>query len=228
MKVIITGATGMVGKGVLLECLDDSRISKVLLINRSPIHIDHPKIKEIIHSNFTDLSAIQNEFEGFDACYHCMGVSSAGVSDEMYYKLTYSITMALVEATYHANPNMLFTYVSGAGTDSTEQSSTMWARVKGKTENMILNKGFKDAYAFRPGVILPERGVKSKTKLYNTLYVLTRPIFPLLKKMKSVTTTQNIGKAMIALLEHPQHLKHLEGNDINRIAEFNPRRSQPG
>ncbi|RIJ43179.1 NAD-dependent epimerase/dehydratase family protein [Pontibacter oryzae] len=218
MKVILTGATGMVGKGVLLECLDDDRIEQVLLINRSSIAIDHPKIKEILHSDFTDFCSIQNDFKGFDACFHCMGVSSAGISSETYYKLTYSVTEALVDAVFKANPNMLFTYVSGAGTDSTEKSSTMWARVKGKTENMIFKKGFKDAYAFRPGVILPERGVKSKTTLYNSMYILTRPIFPLLKKMKSVTTTINIGKAMINLIDHPQDLKLLEGDDINRLA----------
>jgi len=218
MKVIITGTTGMVGKGVLLECLDDSRINQVLLLNRSPIDIKHPKVKEILHPNFTDFSGIQKDFEGYDACFHCMGVSSAGISDEAYYQLTYTVSEALANAMYKANPNMLFTYVSGTGTDSTEKSNTMWARIKGKTENMIFNKGFKDVYAFRPGAILPERGVKSKTKLYNTLYVITRPLFPLMKRIKSVTTTVKIGKAMINLIDHPQDLKLLEGNDINGIA----------
>lgn len=208
----------MVGKGVLLECLDDSRVNQVLLINRSSVNIYHPKIREILHPDFTDFHSIQHEFESFDACFHCMGVSSAGISDENYYTLTYIITEALVETLYKINSNMFFTYVSGAGTDSTEKSNTLWARVKGKTENMIFNKGFRDAYAFRPRVILPERGVKSKTRLYNSMYVLTRPIFPLLKRMKSVTTTIKIGKAMINLIDHPQALKLLEGNDINEVA----------
>ena len=115
---------------------------------------------------------------------------------------------------------MVFNYVSGAGTDSTEKSSTMWARVKGKTENMILNMGFKDAYMFRPGAILPERGTKSNTKLYHMLYVVTRPLFPLMKRMKSVTTTTRIGRAMINLYDHPQSLKHLEGADINKVADI--------
>lgn len=220
MKVMITGSTGMVGKGVLLECLDDKNIKEILLINRSPITIDHPKIKEVLHDNFTDFSPIQSEFENLGACFHCMGVSSAGLSDEAYYKLTYTITEELVNTTYNASPNILFTYVSGQGTDSSEKSTTMWARVKGKTENMIFNKGFKDAYAFRPGMILPERGVKSKTKIYNLMYVITRPIFPLFRKMKSVTTTTRIGKAMINLIDHPQELKLLEGNDINTIAKI--------
>ena len=220
MKVIITGSTGMVGKGVLLECIDDATVENVLLINRNPIDISHPKIKEIIHQDFTDFSPIQHEFTNYDACFHCMGVTSAGLNEEAYYKLTFSISEALVNATYHANPNMLFTYVSGAGTDSSEQGNSMWARVKGKTENMILNKGFKDAYAFRPGAILPERGVKSKTKLYNFLYIITKPIFPVLKRMKSVTTTSNIGRAMINLYSSPQLLKHLAGADINKIAQL--------
>ncbi|MBU2900450.1 epimerase [Maribacter dokdonensis] len=220
MKVMITGSTGMVGKGVLLECLDDKNIKEILLINRSSITIDHPKIKEVLHDNFTDFSPIQSEFENLGACFHCMGVSSAGLSDEAYYKLTYTITEELVNTTYNASPNILFTYVSGQGTDSSEKSTTMWARVKGKTENMIFNKGFKDAYAFRPGMILPERGVKSKTKIYNLMYVITRPIFPLFRKMKSVTTTTRIGKAMINLIDYPQELKLLEGNDINTIAKI--------
>lgn len=218
MKVIITGTTGMVGKGVLLECLDDASVEKIMLINRQAIEIYHPKIKEIIHKDFTDFSSIQEEFKSYNACFHCMGVSSAGISEDAYFKLTFSISEALVKATYKANPNMLFTYVSGLGTDSSEQSNTMWARVKGKTENMILNKGFKDAYAFRPGAILPERDVKSKTKLYNLLYIITKPFFPLLKRMKSVTTTSKIGKAMINLYKNPQQLKHLEGAEINKIA----------
>ncbi|MEE4259594.1 MAG: NAD-dependent epimerase/dehydratase family protein [Bacteroidales bacterium] len=221
MKVIITGSTGMVGKGVLLECLDDDRIIEVLLINRSLIDIKHPKIKEIIHKDFTDLSAIQHNLKNYNACFHCMGVSSAGMKEEQYLKLTYTITENLINVLYNFNPNMTFIYVSGDGTDSTESSKTMWARIKGKTENLILNKGFKDAYAFRPGIILPERGVKSKTKLYNSLYILMRPFFPILKKMKSVTTSQNIGKAMIGLTVNSKQLKILLGSDINQAATNN-------
>ncbi|MDW7690844.1 NAD-dependent epimerase/dehydratase family protein [Flammeovirgaceae bacterium SG7u.111] len=220
MKVILTGSTGMVGKGVLLECIDDSTIEKILLINRNSIDISHPKIKEILHKDFTNFSNIKAVFKYYDACFHCMGVSSAGISEERYYKLTYTISEALANAIYNVNPNILFTYVSGAGTDSSEQGNSMWARVKGKTENFILNKGFKDAYVFRPGAILPERGVKSKTKLYNFFYVITKPIFPLLKRMKSVTTTSRIGRAMINLYNNPQSLKHLEGADINKIAKI--------
>ena len=217
MKVIITGATGMVGKGALLECLDDGTIKQVLLINRSPIDIKHSKIKEILHKDFTDFESIQHELKGYDACFHCMGVSSAGMAQEQYYKLTYTVTEALVNAVYNVSPNLTFIYVSGEGTDSTEKSKTMWARVKGKTENLILNKGFKDAYAFRPSAILPERGIKSKTNLYNLLYFVTRPIYPILKRMKSVTTTQILGKAMIVLIGNSQNTKILIGSDINSV-----------
>ncbi len=218
MKVIITGATGMVGKGVLLECLDDTQIKQVVLVNRSPIDIKHPKIKEIIHEDFTDFKSIQHEFKECDACFHCMGVSSTGMNEEQYGTLTYTVTKGLVNAVYSIQPHLTFIYVSGAGTDSTEKSKTMWARVKGKTENLILNKGFKDAYAFRPGVILPKRGIKSKTQLYNIFYLLTRPFYPLLKRIKSVTTTQNLGKAMIVLIENQQKLKILHGSDIENLA----------
>jgi len=218
MKVIITGSTGMVGKGVLLECLDNDKISDVLLVNRSPVDINHSKIREIIHDDFTDFSSIQSDFAGYNACFHCMGVSSAGMDEELYYTLTYTVTEALVNTVYNVSSALTFIYVSGEGTDSTEQSNTMWARVKGKTENMMFNKGFNYAYAFRPGVILPERGIKSKTKLYNLLYTLTRPLYPIMKKMKSVTTTQNIGYSMIDLIEHPKNIKILTGSDINTIA----------
>lgn len=218
MKAIITGSTGMVGKAVLLECIDDSRVKEILLINRSPLEISHPKVKEVIHKDFKDFSAIQNQLSGYNACFHCMGVSSAGKSEAEYTELTYAISEALASTLYSLNPNMVFNYVTGTGTDSTEKGSTMWARVKGKTENMILHKGFKDAYMFRPGIILPEKGIESKTSLYNIFYVIAKPIFPLLRKVKSITTTTKIGKAMINTYFFPQKLKHLEGKDINDLA----------
>lgn len=169
MRAIITGSTGMVGKGVLLECIDDSTVEQILLINRRPLGLTHPKVKEIIHQDFTDFSAVKEELAGYDACFHCMGVSSAGMSEEKFTEITYTMSKALASTLHDLNPNMVFNYVSGAGTDSEEKSNTMWARVKGKTENMILNMGFKDAYMFRPGAILPERGTKSNTKLYHAL-----------------------------------------------------------
>jgi nucleoside-diphosphate-sugar epimerase len=218
MKVIITGSTGMVGKGVLLECLDDSRVEEVLLINRNSLGMSHPKIKELTHKDFSDFTAIQDQLKSYDACFHCMGVSSSGMNEEKYTKLTYDFSKSLASTLYGVNPKMVFNYVSGTGTDSTEKGTVMWARVKGKTENMILNMGFKDAYAFRPGAIIPEKGIQSKTSWYNMIYTFTKPIFPLLKKVKSVTTTSNLGRAMINSVDHSQPLKHLEGADINRLA----------
>jgi len=218
MKVIITGTTGMVGKGVLLECIDNSSVKEILIINRNSLGVSNPKVKELIHKDFNDFSVIKNQLKGYDACFHCMGISSAGISKEKYYEITYSMTEALASILYDLNLDMVFNYVSGAGTDSTEKSNIMWARVKGKTENMILNMGFKDAYMFRPGAILPERGIKSKTKLYNAAYIVLKPFFPLMKRMKSVTSTSNIGQAMINSVVKSQNLKHLEGAEINELA----------
>lgn len=218
MKAIITGSTGMIGKGVLLECIDDPKVEAVLLINRHPVGITHHKVKELLHKDFSDFSPIKDQLSGYDACFHCMGVSAAGLSEEKYSHFTYDFTKALADTLYSLNPDMLFIYVSGAGTDSSEQGRSMWARVKGRTENMVLNKGFKDAYAFRPGAILPERGVKSRTGWYNAFYVIFRPLFPMLRKMDSVTTTSKIGKAMIGLYTHPNDNKHPEGKDINKLA----------
>lgn len=218
MKVIITGSTGMVGQGILLECIDDPRIYGILLLNRSPLNIEHPKVKEVLHSNFKDLSLIKNELVGYDACFHCMGVSSAGMSEEKYKEITYNISKELAQTLHSLNSDMVFNYVSGTGTDSKEESSTMWARVKGKTENMILEMRFKDSYMFRPGIILPERGIKSKTTLYNAGYTLLKPFYSIIEKIKSVTTSTNMGKAMINSLFYPQKLKHLEGQDINSLS----------
>lgn len=220
MRVIITGSTGMVGKGVLLECLEDSSVEQVLVINRKSLGISYPKLKEVILLDFHDFSGIDSQFIGFDACFHCMGVSSAGMKEDKFSDLTYTISKALATSLFTINPNILVCYVSGEGTDSTEKGKLMWARVKGRTENMFLNMGFKDAYAFRPGAILPERGIKSKTQLYNFAYILLKPFFPLMKRMKNITSTTNMGRAMINLYAHPQELKHLEGADINRIARI--------
>lgn len=216
MKVIITGTTGMVGKGVLLECLDDERITEVLVVNRSSLNMQHPKLKEIIHKDFHNLSAIKEQLQGYDACFFCLGVSAAGMSEEKYTKLTYDLTIHFAETV--VNPNMTFTYVSGAGTDSTEKGRMMWARVKGRTENTLLKMPFKKAYMFRPGAILPKRGVKSKTGLYNFFYVILRPFFPLMAMSASVTDTVKVGKAMIQVALNSNDKTHLENKDINELA----------
>jgi len=218
MNVVITGSTGMVGKSVLLACLADNRVEKVLLINRSPIDVKHDKISELLVGSFVELANHKHQLTGFDACYHCMGVSAVGMSEEQYSKVTYSYTKILADTFYDANPNSVFTYVSGAGTDSSESGSSMWARVKGKTENYILNKGFKDAYAFRPGGILPPKGVKSRTGWYNTVYLLMSPFFPLFKKMKSIVTGTAIGEAMLAVTLSPEEQKVVDPIMINSLA----------
>ncbi|MGH1436956.1 MAG: NAD-dependent epimerase/dehydratase family protein [Lewinella sp.] len=218
MKVIITGSTGMVGRSTLNECLVNDKVKEVLVVNRRELGISHPKLKELIHSDFTDFSKIADEFSGFDACFHCMGVTSVGKSEAEFTTFTFDITKSLADACHSANPEMVFNYVSGTGTDSSEQGETMWARVKGKTENYVLNKGFKDAYMFRLGALIPEGEVSSGASWYKYIYILMKPLNPLLKKIKSVTTSSKFGKAMINSVSANQDLKHLEGVDINQLA----------
>lgn len=219
MKVIITGSTGMVGKGVLLECLKNDDVTEVLLINRSPIDISSTKIKEVIHKDFLDFAPIQNELKGYDACFHCMGVSSVGISKENYYKLTYSVTKNLAETVHEVNPDITFTYVSGQGTDSSEKGRSNWARVKGKTENYLFTKGFKDFYAFRPGGIVPGKGIKTKTGWINVMLVLMKPLFALIKNSDSVTTSEKIGNAMINAVKITSEEKILHNKEINALAK---------
>lgn len=219
LKVVITGSSGMVGRGVLLECLDSDLIETILIINRSSIELEHPKLKEVLLTDFTQIDTITGSLKDYDACFFCMGVSSVGMDEQLYHSLTFKPVQAFADVLYSLNKNMVFNYVSGTRTDSTEKGKTMWARVKGKTENYILNKGFKDAYAFRPGVIIPENGIKSKTGWYNTLYIISRPLFPLLKKSKNITTTTRLGQAMINSILSPLNLKHIENKDINKLAK---------
>lgn len=219
MKAIITGSTGMVGKAVLLECIESDKVNEVLIINRQSLGFDHPKVKELLHKDFTEFDSVSDQLAGYDACFHCMGVSSVGMNEEKFSHYTYKMTEALATTLYKLNSNMVFNYVSGTGTDSTEKGKVMWARVKGRTENLILNMGFKDAYAFRPGAILPEKGVKSKTPLYNAIYVVAKPFFPILRRMNSVARSTNVGKAMINVVLHSQDNKVLENSDINDLAK---------
>lgn len=220
IKAIITGTTGMVGRGVLLECLDHPEVESVLIVNRSPLGISHPKLKEVIHGDFFNLSAIAHEFIGYNAVYFCLGVSSAGMNEQKFTHFTYDLTTHFAHTVASVNKDVTFCYVSGQGTDTSEKGNIMWARVKGKTENAILNMGFKDAYMFRPNAIIPERGVKSKTALYNALYVIMRPFYPFLRKMTgSVSTSITVGKAMINVVLRPQENKFLENKEINQVAK---------
>ena len=216
MKVIITGATGMVGKGVLLECLESEHISEVLLTNRSPIDISHPKIREVLITDFYDIRDVEDHFKGYDACYFCLGTTAAGKSEEQYTRITYDLTLHFAQSVLKLNPEMIFTYVSGAGTSTQMNSRMMWANVKGRTENDLLSLGFKDAYMFRPGAILPKKGIRSKM-WYQLLYDVMRPIFPLLMKFNSITDTTRIGQAMINVTVNATKKKILEPEDINAL-----------
>jgi len=217
--VLITGATGMVGKAVLYECMESEFIETIYLVNRRPMHIGHEKVQEIIVPDFKELESIKGHIKNIDACFHCMGVSAMGLNEKQYAELTFGITKKLADICYELNPNVVFNYVSGTGTDSSEQGRIMWARVKGKTENYILNKGFGKAYMFRPGMIIPEKGIKSRTKLYNAGYIITRPLFPWFKKMRNVTTTTRLGKAMVqTLIQTFSERIYLENKDINQLA----------
>ena len=221
-KVIITGSTGMVGKGVLLECLESTSIDKVLLINRSSIRMEHAKLEEILLPDFLNIESVRDQLAGYDACFYCMGVSAVGMNEENYTRITYTTTKVFVDVLYDLNPDMVFIYVSGQGTDSSEKGRAMWARVKGRAENMVFKKGFKNAYAFRPGGILPEKGIKSRTGWYNTIYFITRPLFPLFRRSKNITTTTKLGQAMIKALALSESRKILENVDINELSERNP------
>jgi len=219
MNVLLFGATGMVGQGVLRESLLDPDVESVLAIVRSPTGQKHEKLREIGHKDFFDFSAIEPELTGLDACFFCLGVSSAGMTEESYRRVTYDMTMAAAQTLVKLNPGMTFIFVSGAGTDSTERGRTMWARVKGETENALLRMPFKAAYMFRPGFIQPLHGIKSKTKLYRAFYSVTGPLFPVLKALfpKSITTTEQLGRAMIKAAKRGAPKAVLESADINGL-----------
>ncbi|MDQ7093254.1 NAD-dependent epimerase/dehydratase family protein [Desulfosporosinus sp. PR] len=221
MKVIILGATGMVGQGVLRECLLDPGIEAVLTVGRSAAGLQHKKLKEIIHNNFKDLSDIEDNLPGYDACFFCLGVSSVGMKEEDYLRVTYDITMTVAHTLVKLNPEMIFIYVSGASTDSSEKGRVMWARVKGKTENSLLRLPFKAAYMFRPGYIQPLHGVVSKTKLYRVLYAGLGVLYPILKRLfpNYVTTTEALGRAMIRVAKEGAPGSIIESKDIFSIAQ---------
>jgi uncharacterized protein YbjT (DUF2867 family) len=219
MKVIIFGATGMLGGGVLRECLLDAGVERVLTVGRLATGIRHEKLREIVHKNLLDLSAIEGELQGYDACFFCLGVTSVGMTEAEYRKVTYGITMAVAETLVKLNPGMTFVYVSGAGTDSSEQGRVMWARVKGATENALLRLPFKGAFMFRPAVIQPLHGIKSKTRLYQAFYDVLGPLLTLGKRWlpKYVTSTEQVGKAMLAVARRDGGRGVLEGEDINAL-----------
>jgi uncharacterized protein YbjT (DUF2867 family) len=219
MKVILFGATGMVGHGVLRECLLDAGVESVLAVGRSPSGQRHAKLRELVHDNFFDFSGLESQLAGYDACFFCFGVSSIGMDEARYRHLTYDLTMAAAATLAKLNPQMVFVYVSGRGTDSTEKGNLMWARVKGKTENDLLKLPFRAAYMFRPAGIQPLHGVRSKTAWVQAVYVTTSPLLSLLTRMapKYMTTSEQVGRAMIKVARDGFPRPVLESEDINRL-----------
>ncbi len=221
MKVVITGGSGMVGRGVLLECLDHEKVSEVISIGRSEIDLSHPKLTQIVHKDFLDYSSIKDQLKGVDAAYLNMGISAVGLSEAQYREITYDYTLALAKQLLELNSNMTCTYVSGVGTDSSEKGRTMWARVKGKTENDLLKMGFKQAFMFRPGTIIPLRGIKSKTNLYQFFYDYFMWLIKFFKLLfpKSIVNTTQIGLAMINVTLIGFDKKIMGPSDIQKAAE---------
>lgn len=209
----------MVGQGVLRECLLDPDVRRVVTVGRTPTGQQHAKIEEIVHADLLDLSSIESSLSGLDACFYCLGVTSAGMTEEAYTRVTYDMTMSVATTLSRLNPQMTFVFVSGAGTDSTESGRSMWARVKGKAENALLRLPFKAAYMFRPGVIQPLHGIRSKTRSYQFFYTIARPVLPLLKRLfpKFVTSTEQIGRAMLVAAKRGAPSIVLESADINRL-----------
>lgn len=217
IKAIITGATGMVGEGVLHVCLNSPDVESVLVLNRKPCEVTHPKLKEIIHKDFLDLTSIEDQLAGYNAGYFCAGVSSIGKKENEYRKITYDLTLNFANTLVQLNPEMVFTYISGVGTDSTEKGRSMWARVKGKTENDLMKLPFKDVYLFRPGYIQPIKGLKNTYKVYKFL----RPFYPMFEKLfpKYVGTLEEIGNSMIYVTLNRYEKKVLECEDIRRTGK---------
>lgn len=216
IKAIITGSTGMVGEGVLHICLNSPEVESVLVVNRKPCGVEHPKLKEIIHKDFIHLAPILDQLSGYNACYFCASVSSVGKSEKEYRHITYDLTLSFANALVQLNPDMVFTYVSGVGTDSTEKRKSMWARVKGKTENDLMRLPFKDVYAYRPGYIQPIKGLKNSYKIYK-LFI---PFYPILEKLfpKYVGTLEEIGNSMINVTINRYDKKVLEVVDIRNTS----------
>jgi len=216
IKVIITGSTGMVGEGVLHECLNDDLVEQVLVINRRSCGVTHPKLKEVIHDNFFDISLIENQLIGYNACFFCLGVSSVGMKEPEFFRLTYTLTMHVAQTLSRLNPAMTFCYISGAGTDSTEKGRLMWARVKGKTENDLMKLPFKKVYNFRPGILRPTKGLKNTLSFYKYLGWLL-PFFKLLMP-KLINSLKQLGIAMINAVDKGYEKQIIEVKDINVLS----------
>jgi uncharacterized protein YbjT (DUF2867 family) len=216
MKAILFGATGMVGQGVLRECLIDPGVQLILSIGRRASGRTDPKLRDIVWTDLYDLHPIAQQLTGYDACFFCLGVSSSGMTESAYRRVTYDLTLAVAELLAPRNPAMTFVFVSGGGADSTGRSRLMWARVKGETENALQKLPFKAIYMFRPGFIQPMHGITSRTSSYRLFYAVTSPLYPIWKALLPglVTTTEAIGRAMIAVARHGASKTVLETADI--------------
>ncbi|WP_348263493.1 epimerase [Telmatobacter sp. DSM 110680] len=223
VKVLIFGATGMIGRGVLLECLRDTNVELVVTVGRTAVGIKDGKVREIVLPDLLNYSGMEQSLAGFDACFFSLGVASAGMTEADYSRVTYQYTMVAAQILSRLNPDLTFIFVSGSGTDSSKKGRVMWARVKGRTENALLNLPFK-AYMFRPGFIQPMDGIQSKTPLYRRFYTILGPLFPLLRKMfpNQVLSTRQLGQAMlnVARRGYPKYV--LEARDIRAAADPEP------
>jgi len=219
MNVLLLGATGMVGQGVLRECLLASDVRRITTLGRTATGRQHARLEELVHANLFDLSSLESRLTGYDACFFCLGVSSAGMSEREYTVVTHDLTLSVARTLVRLDPGMTFVYVSGMGTYNTEHGRSMWARVKGRTENALLRLPFKAAYMFRPGAILPMHGVRSKTALYRAAYVVLTPLYPLLKRLapNAVTTSEQVGRAMLQVARYGYPNPVLETADINAL-----------
>lgn len=216
MKVILFGASGMVGQGALRECLLAEDVEAVLSIGRTALGQQHAKLREIVQSDLMELRGIEGELAGYDACFFCLGVSAAGMSEAQYTRITYDLTLAVAEVLARLSPQMTFIYVSGDGTDETESKRAMWARVKGRTENAIRKLPLR-AVMFRPGLIRPMHGIRSKTRLYRAGYVVLWPLLPLLDRLGAATTTERVGRAMLRVAREGSPIPVLGNRDINAL-----------
>ncbi|MFJ7967747.1 NAD-dependent epimerase/dehydratase family protein [Streptomyces sp. NPDC096324] len=220
MRVIVFGASGMIGHGALRACLLDDSVTDVLAVVRSPLPVAHPKLRQIIHTDFTDFTSVQDQLEGLDACFYCLGVSAVGRTEQEYTRVTYDYALAAARALHTASPALTFVYVSGEGTDSTGKSRQMWARVKGRTENDLLALPMS-SYMFRPGYVQPMDGATSRTPVYRVMYRVMAGLYPLLRRAfpRHVTTTAAVGRAMLAVgRTDRQSPTVVRNSDINRLA----------
>jgi len=220
MKILLFGATGMVGQGVLRECFEANDVTRVVAVGRTPTGITHERLAGIVTPDLFDLESQHDNLEPFDACFFCLGVSSLGMKEPVYTRLTYDLTMSIAKLLLRLNPQMVFIYVSGAGTDSTEHGQLMWARVKGRTENALIALGFKGAYMFRPGIIQPLHAVRSKTAAYRITYTLARPLFGFIRAFwpRAIVTSAEVGRAMLGVARRGYARPILEVQDIQDAA----------